>query len=175
MSIFDGKKKAVPEQNPEMVTLEEEITEKLTKAGILESIDNFIEEKIAQEPWITQCQSYYESCRRTVKIHEDLLSINWKEAKAVLTADGSRVTIFDKDNVAAFHYTDHGYMPLHSHYNELGNEDITLDQILYMWGIVVRERMMAKLPQCEFGPVYQSITEASFTYSVPAKQWTDWF
>lgn len=124
---------------------------------------------------MTECQSYYESGHRTVKIHEDLLSIEWKETKVETTANGARVTIIDEDDSAVFHYTDHGYMPLHNHENERGNEDVTLDTILYYWGEIVRERLMKVLPQCKFGPVYQSIGETTFTYTVPAKQWKDWF
>jgi len=175
MSVFDGMKKVHPEEDPDRITLEEELTQKLTKAGILSEIDRFVAEKAAEEPWITQRQSYYESCHRTVKIHEDLLSILWKETKVETIASGARVTIIDEDKSAVFHYTDHGFMPLHSHINEQGNEDVPLDHILYIWGTVVRDRMKAVLPQCDFGPVYQSIGEASFTYTVSGKQWSDWF
>ena len=175
MSIFDGKKKTPIEEKLTLTAFEEELAQKMAKAGILQEVDRFIAEEAAQKPWMTQCQSYYESCQRTVKIHEDLISVIWKETKVETTASGNRVTIIDEDNESVFHYTDYGYMPLHSFVNEAGNEVVTLDQILYLWGLIVQEHMKAALPQCTFGTVYQSIGEASFTYAVPGKKWADWF
>ncbi len=175
MSIFDGKHKTVVEEQLTLTPLEEEIAQKLARAGILEEIDRFVEEKAAELEWLTKCQSYFESRRRMVRIHEDLLQILWKEAHTETMASGDRVNILDANESVEMHYTDHGFCPLHNHKNERGNEDVTIDQVLFMWGIIVRDHMKEKLSQCKFSPVYQSLGEATFSYTVPEKEWSDWF
>lgn len=175
MSIFDGKHKTVAEEQLNLNPLEEEIAQKLAKSGILSELDRFLEEKTAQEDWLVTCQSYYDNRRRSVKIHEDLFAIGWNETLTQSLASGERVTVIDVDKSVGFHFTDFGYKPLHNHENERGNEDVTIDQVLFLWGIIVRDRMKAKLPQCKFSPVFQTLGETTFTYTVPEKEWKEWF
>ena len=175
MSIFDGKHKTQAEEMISLTPLEQELAQKLAEAGVLEDIDRFVEEKAAELEWIVNCQSYYETRRRIVRIHEDLLQIAWNEAHTETMASGNKVTIFDVNESVEMHYTDYGFCPLHSHLNERGNEDVTIDTILFMWGIIVRDHMKEKLPQCEFSPVFQSIGEATFSFTVPEQAWSDWF
>ena len=79
MSIFDAKSKSLVEGQLELTPLEKEISEKLAKSPFLEELDRFLEEKAAAEPWLVTCQGYDDSLRRTVRVHEDLLAIDWIE------------------------------------------------------------------------------------------------
>ena len=175
MSIFDGKHKTQAEEIITLSPLEQELAQKLAEAGVLKDIDRFVEEKAAELKWIVNCQSYYETRRRIVRIHEDLLQIAWNEAHTETMASGDKVTVLDVNESVEMHYTDYGFCPLHSHLNELGNEDVTIDTILFMWGTIVRDHMKEKLPQCTFSPVFQSLGEATFSFTVPEQEWGDWF
>lgn len=175
MSIFDGKHKTVEEEQLNLRPLEQELAEKMAKATILEDLDRYIDEMAAKEDWLVSCQSYYDSRRRTVKINEDQFTIEWAETLTQTLTSGERATMIDVDKKLGFRFTDYGYKPLHNHENELGNEDVTIDQIMFLWGIIVRDRMKARLPQCRFGKVFQNLGGTTFTYSVPEKNWKDWF
>lgn len=175
MSIFDAKSKSLVEGQLELSPLEKEISEKLAKSPFLEELDRFLEEKAAAEPWLVTCQGYDDSLRRTVRVHEDLLAIDWIETEARTLASGSRIVVNDANKSVSLHFTDYGYVPLHSHNNEKGNEDVTIDSILFIWGVILRDRMNKKWPQCRFSPVFQNLGEATFGYTVPAREWKEWF
>ena len=87
----------------------------------------------------------------------------------------ARIFRFFSDKDVRLHFTEYGYIPLHNHETPSGNEDVTIDRILFLWGIIVRNRMAAKWPKCSFSSVYQNLGEAAFSYKVPAKEWKDWF
>ncbi len=175
MGIFTGKAGANAEENLNLSPIEEEIEAKLAKSGFLAELDRFLDEQAAAEPWLTECQGYYDSLLRVVKIHEDLLAIGWKQVVKRTFTSGSRVDDNDMDKDVRLHFTEYGYIPLHNHETPGGNEDVTIDRILFLWGIIVRNRMAAKWPKCSFSSVYQNLGEAAFSYKVPAKEWKDWF
>ncbi len=175
MSIFSGRTGGVTEDNLNLSPLEEEIKEKLSKAGFLADLDRFLDEQAAAEPWLTECQGYYDGLIRVVRIHEDLFAIGWQQIVKHTFTSGSRVVDYDMDKDVHLHFTEYGYAPLRNHEAPNGNEDVTIDRVLFLWGIIVRNRMAAHWPQCDFGPVHQNLGESTFSYRVPAKQWKEWF
>ncbi len=175
MSIFTGKNGVIAEENFVMSPIEQEIEKKLEKSGFLAVLDEFLDQQAAAAPWLTECQGYYDELVRVVKIHEDLLAIGWKQTVKHTFTSGSRVVGNDADEDVSLHFTEFGYVPLHNHEAPDGNEDVTIDRVLFLWGIIVRNRMAAKWPQCAFSPVYQSLGEATFSYKVPSREWKDWF
>ena len=175
MSIFGGKTTTIAEENLNLNPIEEEIEAKLAKSGFLAELDAFLDEQAAAEPWLTECQGYYDSLTRVVRIHEDLFAIGWQQIVKRTFTSGTRVDDYDMDKSVSLHFTECGYAPLHNHETPEGNEDVTIDRILFLWGIIVRNRMAAKWPNCAFSPVYQNLGESTFSYKVPAKSWKDWF
>ena len=70
MGLFDGKAKKESAEN--------EVLQKLSQIPLLDLlIENVLLED--EEPWITMGQSYYDSCKRVVRIEPDSFEIKWKD------------------------------------------------------------------------------------------------
>lgn len=166
MGLFDGKEKKE--------AAESEVLQKLSQVPLLDLlIENILNE---EEPWIFQCQSYYDSRRRVVHIEPDGFEIKWFDAhtEEYLGGDGQQhhKTVEDVYGQVGYSYTKSGYLPLHTYWYDNGNKKLSTDRVCYLWASIIRKRMMVKMPQCEFGEVNDS---AYFSYTVPALSFKDWF
>lgn len=154
MGLFDGKAKQERAEN--------EVMQKLAACPLL---DFLIDNILAADTWVQMGQSYYDSCRRTVKVEPDTFAILWKNTTTEQNADSIKECI-------AYSYTASGYLPLHYYETEDKKTLVSTDRVCYLWASVVRERMAAKMPDCKFGHVNE---DASFEYRVPALSFKDWF
>lgn len=173
MGLFGG--------NAKREAVENEVMQKLAQVDLLDMlIQNLLAEAQGEKPWITDCQSYYDSCSRTVHIAPDTFAIRWTEvdSEEYVGKDGKRHTNQEEKEMGciAYSYTKSGYLPLHNHCNEKGKEDVSVDKVCELWARVVQERMQAQMPKCRFtGSVTGEPGHVSFTYSVPRSVWKTWF
>ncbi len=167
MGLFDGKAKKEAVEN--------EVLQKLSQVPLLDLlIENVLK---SDEPWILQCQSYYDSRKRVVSIDPDGFEIRWSgtHTEEYIGNDGQAhtKTVVDVYGQIGYSYTKSGYVPLHHYWSEnVKGKDVSTERVCYLWASLIRERMMAKMPQCDFGEVNDS---AKFTYTVPALSFKDWF
>lgn len=166
MGLFDGKAKKESAEN--------EVLQKLSQVPLLDLlIENVLNE---EEPWILERQSYYDDGRRVVKIEPDEFEIKWFDShiEEYIGNDGQLHynTVEDVHGRVGYSYTKSGYLPLHGYKYDNGNKEVPANRVRYLWASIIRERMMAKMPQCKFGDVNG---EAIFSYTVPALSFKDWF
>lgn len=121
-------------------------------------------------------QSYYDSCRRTVTVEPDGFEIKWSSfhEEPYVGSDGQRHTqrVEDVHGRVGYSYTKSGYLPLHSYSYDNGKKEISTQRVCCLWASIVRERMVAKMPNCKFSGVNDN---ATFTYTVPTLSFKDWF
>lgn len=167
MGLFDGKAKQESAEN--------EVLQKLSSCPLLDLlIENVLRNE--EEPWLQMGQSYYDSCRRTVKVEPDGFEIKWSSYhnEPYIGSDGQRheQSVEDVHGRVGYSYTKSGYLPLHSYSYDNGKKEISTQRVCCLWASIVRERMAAKMPNCKFGGVTDN---ATFTYTVPALSFKDWF
>lgn len=167
MGLFDGKAKKESAEN--------EVLQKLSQVPLLDLlIENVLHEE--NEPWITMGQSYYDSCRRVVKIEPDGFEIKWSSYhdEPCIGSDGQRriEKVEDVHGQVGYSYTKSGYLPLHGYKYDNGNKEVPTNRVCCLWASIIRERMMATMPQCRFGEVNDN---ATFSYTVPGLSFKDWF
>lgn len=173
MAIFGANKKHEAVEN--------EIMQKLAQVELLELlVKNILREAEESNPWILDCQGYYDNCRREVMIAPDLFAIRWVmvETKEYVGNDGKRHTGQEEKEMGylAYSYTKSGYLPLHNHCNEKGKEDISLARICELWAGVVKESMQAQMPRCSFTQGVNVMNDVvTFAYKVPRPTWKEWF
>lgn len=160
MGLFDGGAKKEAAENA--------ILQALSQLPILDDLVSTLMNN--EEEWITNCQGYYDSCKRQVTIAADLFEIKWSDYHY----EGER-QIEDVNGQVRYGYTSSGYTPLHNHVNEKGKEDVSVGRVIYLWSSIVRERLQAKMPNCQFGNVTEYEDHATFIYTVPALTWKRWF
>ena len=160
MGLFNGAKKRE--------ALENEIMQALSQLPILDDLVNSILN--SELEWLRKCQGYYDNRNRDVLIKTDIFEVKWAN---VGYENGKRLE--EVMGKADYYYTDHGYRPLHCHEDENGYEDVSVERVLYLWASIVRERLMAKMPECNFGDVYENGDYSVFSYEVPALVWKSWF
>lgn len=164
MALFGPSKK-------EIEAAEEYILQKLSKVEILDNLVVTVLEN--EEPWILNCQGYYDECKRKVVIGADSLEILWVSGNR--THDGQPLSEQILGRVG-YANTKSGYMPLHSMKNSKGEELVSVGRVVHLWAKIVQERLHAKLPQCKFSDVFQlDGNESRFYYTVPALTFKDWF
>ena len=163
--------------------VENEILQKMSRIPLLDDLINQLLGDDLEE-WMVKSQSYYDNCRRVVRVEPDCFSIKWsrwyKERVQVgVYEDGTPKTeVRDQEEILeekGYSFTKSGYLPLHAHYNEKGKEDVSVGRVCYLWASIVRERMAAKMTNCRFETVNQYSEEAAFGYTVPAQTYKDWF
>lgn len=166
MGLFGPSKKELAVE-----AAEEEIMRALSTSEQLDVIVTTIDRLVAEDKaaWITECQGYYDSRNRTVRVERDLFEIIWYSVRYETDQAGNRHEIRDIADNTGYRYTDCGYMPLH------GTELVSTERVVSLWASVVRERLQAKFSQCKFRNVIQEDDNSWFTYSVPALTWKDWF
>lgn len=163
--------------------VEREILQKMSQLPIL---DNLIKQLLGEdaEEWMTMGQSYYDNCKRTVTVEPDSFELKWsryyqERVQVGVYEDGTPKTEMRyKEEILAeqgYSFTKSGYLPLHAHYNEKGKEDVSVGRVCYLWASIIREHLAAEMPNCKFGDVEHSSEAASFTYTVPALKFKDWF
>ena len=166
MGLFDGKAKKE--------SAEKEALQKLSQVPLLDMLIENILSK--EEPWILQCQSYYDNCQRVVTIEPDGFEIKWSgtHSEEYIGDDGQLhyKKIEDMYGHIGYSYTKSGYLPLHSYKYDNGSKELSTVRVCYLWASIIRERMMAEMPQCKFGEVNES---AVFSYTVPPLSFKDWF
>lgn len=167
MGLFDGKAKQESAEN--------EVLQKLSACPLLDLlIKNVLGDE--DEPWLQMGQSYYDSCHRTVKVEPDVFEIKWSSYhnEPYIGSDGQRheQRVEDVHGRIGYSYTKSGYLPLHSYSYDNGKKEISTQRVCCLWASIVRERMAAKMPNCKFGGVTDN---ATFTYTVPALTFKDWF
>lgn len=168
MALFGGsaKKDAV----------ENEILQAMSDLEILDLlVKNVAAEAEEENPWITNCQGYYDNCIRTVTIAADMFEVKWSDISYERDAQGKEHRVENVNGRLAYSYTKSGYTPLHSHYNEKGKEDVSVSRVIYLWTTLVHERLQSKLADCSFGYVREGDGFATFDYKVPALTWKRWF
>ena len=77
-----------------------------------------------------------------------------------------------------YNYTNSGYMPLHPHLNEKGKQDLPVQRVVYLWTVIVRERLQAMFPDCRFGDVVVHPNNNNLClipYNVAPLMWKRWF
>ena len=167
MGLFDGKAKQDAAEN--------EIMYRLSQVPLLDLlIANIFEGDV--EPWIQMGQDYYDNCQRLVRIEPDGFEIIWSSVRdeIVVGNDGQRRVqrVEEVKGSVGYSYTKSGYMPLHGFAYDNGKKEISTQRVCCLWAAVVRERMAARLPNCWFSGVSEN---ATFTYTVPALSFKDWF
>lgn len=165
MGLFDGKAKKEAVEN--------EIMQKLSQQKILNDLIFTLFEE--NEDWITTCQGYYDNRKRVVLVDTDYFGVFVMDHHIERDATGAERWVDDVISKVEYNYTSSGYAPLHHHVNEKGNEDVSVQRVLYLWASVIRERMQGKLPNCSFGEVEDQNGQIKFTYKVPGKVWKQWF
>ena len=164
MALFGPSKK-------EIAAAEEYILQKLSKVEILDNLVVTVLEN--EEPWILNCQGYYDNCKRKVVIGADSLEILWVASNSTPDGQPNSEQILGRVGYAN---TKSGYMPLHGMKNAKGDELVSVGRVVNLWAMVVQERLQAKLPQCKFGDVFQlDGNQSRFYYTVPAMTFKDWF
>lgn len=167
MGLFDG--------NAKRESAENEVLQKLSSVPLLDLlIDNVLGAE--DEPWLQMGQSYYDSCCRIVTVEPDGFEIKWSSyhEEPYIGNDGNRHTqrVEDVHGRIGYSYTKSGYLPLHSYSYDNGKKEISSQRVCCLWASIVRERMAAKMPNCKFDGVTDN---ATFTYTVPALTFKDWF
>lgn len=167
MGLFDGKEKKESAEN--------EVLQKLSQVPLLDLlIENVLNNE--EEPWILKRQSYYDDGRRVVTIEPDGFEIKWSDShtEEYIGNDGQRHynSVEDVHGRVGYSYTKSGYLPLHSYRYDNGKKEVSANRVCCLWASIIRERMMAKMPQCRFGEVNDS---AFFSYTVPSLSFKDWF
>lgn len=163
--------------------VEREILQKMSQLPLL---DNIIKQLLGEdaEEWMTKGQSYYDNCIRTVTVQPDCFKLKWSRyyqecVKTGVYEDGiPKTEVRYKEEVLAeqsYSFTKSGYLPLHAHYNEKGKEDVSVGRVCYLWASVIREDLAAEMTNCKFNDVEHNSEAASFTYTVPALTFKDWF
>ncbi len=172
MGLFDGKAK--------QESAESEVLQKLSAVPLLDLlIENVLNEAAADESWLQIAQNYYDSCKRTVTVEADGFEIKWSgyHDEQYVGNDGNVRTkrVEDIYGRIGYSYTKSGYRPLHGYTYEGGKKTITTDRVCWLWASVIRERMAAKMPSCDFDGVCGTKGGATFTYTVPKLSFKDWF
>ena len=155
---------------------EHAILQSMSKLDILELlVRNILGEAEENNPWITSCQEYYDGCVRVVTIAADLCEVKWSDVSYEKDASGKERRNEEIKGRIAYSYTKSGYIPLHSHFNEKGKEDVSVNRVIYLWASIVRERLQSKMPECKFEDVTEGDGYAFFRYRVPGLTWKSWF
>ena len=155
MGLFDGKEK-----------IEEEIMQKMAQLPIVDDlIKQLLELSKGEEKWLASGVSYYDRCIRKVRIEPDCFEIQ-------RMGDSNSEDIVSR---IGYSFTQSGYKPLHAHCNSKGKEDVSLNRVCYLLAAIIRERMVAKWPECHFEVIESMRDYVCFTYKVPAMTFDDWF
>ena len=159
MALFDNGKKEAAENY---------VLQALSRVPILDSVIETIVNH--EEEWIANCQGYYDSRQRKMIFEADFLQIKWSD----IHPEGERQVETINEKVE-YCYTASGYAPLHNHVNEKGKEDVSANRVIYLWATIVRDRLQAAMPKCEFGSVVEFQDCCMLTYTVPELSWKRWF
>lgn len=172
MSLFigGGKKEAV----------ENSILQQMSQLPFINDLVANMLAAAEKEPWILNCQSYYDTCVRKVTVEPDAVVITWKTQRELYELeDGTNtgIRLVEGDfGERGWGFTANGYLPLHSHINEKGKIDVSLSRVCYLLAMLIQEQLVAKFHGCQFDA---GVTEgrccASFSYRVPERNWMDWF
>lgn len=184
MALFGGKEKKKAAEDLVMQKLAQHklltglMQQVLIQAGKASYIDDNGEECIEKRnSWLTECQSYYDSRRRTVTIAPDLFEIKWSDThqEQHKSADGKTYyeSAEDIHGKIAYAYTSSGYRPLHSFSN--GEAVVDVSVVLSCWAEIIKEKMQEMFPEMDFSRVVSREDKAFFTYDVPELEWKDWF
>lgn len=170
MGLFDGKEKKEKQESAE-----NEVRQKLSACPLLDLlIENVLGEE--DEPWLQMGQSYYDDCSRTVKVVPDGFEIKWSSYhyEPYIGSDGQshEQKVEDVNGRVGYSFTKRGYRPLHSYSYDDGKKNVSTERVCYVCASIIRERMAAKMPNCKFDSVNWN---ATFTYTVPALTFKDWF
>lgn len=156
--------------------VENEILRAMSRLDILTSlVENIAGEAAGENPWLIACQGYYDGCVRTVTIAADLCEVKWSDVRYEKDAQGKEHRTEDVNGRIAYSYTKSGYIPLHSHYNERGREDVSVNRVIFLWASLLQERLQAKLTNCQFEEAVEGDGYAYFRYKVPGLTWKRWF
>lgn len=170
MGLFGGKSK-------QQEAVEDMVMQKLSQVPLLDMIIETL--KNEKEPWMEIAQSYYDNRQRVVVIEDDGFQIKWRTVRRedYIGNDGKRHSqnIEDVHERVGYSYTKSGYLPLHGYRNERGYEEVNVGRMRYLWASIIRERLVAQMPECQFGEVKQGDGIAYFIYTVPALIFKDWF
>ena len=166
--MFDGKAKQESAEN--------EVMQKLSQVHLLDLLIRQILEGEEEEAWLRTAQSYYDSRYRKVSIAPDGFEIKWSSFReeTYMGNDGRPHTnsVEDVHGRVGYSYTKSGYLPLHEYKYDNGKKEISTQRVCYLWACIIRERMAAKMTDCQFGEVYE---DATFSYIVPPLTFKDWF
>ena len=132
MALFGGGKEKKENIKNELMQklsaneyLEELIRQVLILTGKLDPECESEKEKVEllntrkEHEWLTECQSYYDTRRRTVVVEDDLFAIRWilYRTETYVSSDGSTHNrqVEDTEKNIGYAYTADGYRPLHSY------------------------------------------------------------
>lgn len=172
MGLFNGSAKKEE--------IENSIVQKMAQLPIVNELVECILEDVQKNPWVLKCQSYYDTCSRSVRIEPDGVVIIWKTQQELYELEDGKnvgIRVVEGDfGRSAWSFTKSGYMPLHSHCNEKGKIDVSLSRVCCLFGMLLQKQMAAKFQGCRFDPgVSEGACCAYFTYQVPKGTWQDWF
>ena len=156
---------------------ENEVMQKLASVPIVDRIVDSVLESIEKEPWLNTARGYYDSRRRVVSVEEDSFEIKWSRFRdeAYIGGDGKRYTkeVEDVYGNIGFSFTKSGYLPLHGMRSNNGFDEVSDKGACALLATIIRERLMAKMPECDFGEV--DYRTATFAYLVPKLTFKDWY
>lgn len=140
--------------------------------------DFMIESMIEKDPWCFNATSYYDTCKRTVKIYNNRVTIDRLRDDLELVhrypkgIPQDRLVHPEHYEGIYFSFIPSGYEPLQAYGN------ISLNEVRQLFAVVLIEKMMKKKPEISVSdisdsPIYNKSFEevgtvAEFTYTVPA-------
>lgn len=163
MGLFDGVGKREMAENV--------VLQSMARQPILDDIVGAVMSEDA--PWITTCQGFYDTRKRQITVGADLFRIAWSGYNGYSNEEGFGNEVIR--DVIEYSFTGSGYVPLHSHMNEKGREDVSAGRVIYLCTALIQERLRAKLPNCKFGEVIEYEDHSTFVFAVPPIQWKNWF
>ena len=165
------------EKKEAIAETEEIVMQRLSKVDLIDKLIN-VTLNDEENPWIAERQNYYDNGVRFIDIDVDLYGVKWVYFEEEQYVDSRGVpntrTVEKVIKKVEYSYTKSGYLPLHS-FTE-GEEEIPAKRVRYLWAMVVREHLMAAMPDCSFGEIKDSDDTVYFTYKIPVRvQYKDWF
>ena len=161
---------------------EKVIKEKMATLPILDNLEKAIEEDdIKGNPWLAMQQNYYDNRKRIVNVIPDGVEILWcAYHKELVETEGGKPRLKEVTETLgriAYSFTESGYLPLHPYMNEKGKPVVSVARICNIWASLIRERLSAleAMKDCNFNAVSTGTDSATFTYTVPALTFKDWF
>lgn len=173
MGLFDGGKKLKDAEN--------EVLQKLSECPLLDMLIENIQKEQEEEPWLQMGQNYYDNCKRVVTVEPDGFEIKWIDEHQEPYTDQHGILqhrdVKELLGRIGYSYTRSGYVPLHEYRYDDGNRWINTKRVCYLWASIIRERMAAKMPNCKFDDIAHDEYwgDITFTYTVPALTFKDWF